>query len=193
MTEQAYSTGARTKYLLIGVIVVLTFFASYGFASSRSASVSETNLETSGAFPATYGTDTSLACDGESSGGCGGEGQGEESFSCGGEGEESGGCGGGSVTVVEGMTVSDGSVQSIAIDLSEGFFNPNVIYVEAGVPLVIEFGEGQGCMAEVMFSEFGILEDVTDGGAVIELPALEIGEYGFSCGMEMVFGVLVAR
>ena len=91
------------------------------------------------------------------------------------------------------MTVSDGSVQSIAIDLSEGFFNPNVIYVEAGVPLVIEFGEGQGCMAEVMFSEFGILEDVTDGGAVIELPALEIGEYGFSCGMEMVFGVLVAR
>ncbi len=183
MTEQAYTTGARTKYLLIGVIVVLAFFASYGFAASRSASVSEANLETGGAYPAAYGTDTSLACDGAESGGCGGEG----------EGEESGGCGGGSGAVVEGATVSDGTVQSIAIDLSEGFFNPNVIYVEAGTPLVLEFGEGHGCMAEVMFSEFGILEDVTDGGAVIELPALEIGEYGFSCGMEMVYGVLVVR
>ncbi|MDA3937579.1 MAG: cupredoxin domain-containing protein [Actinomycetota bacterium] len=193
MTEQAFSTGARTKYVLVGVIVVLAFFASYGFAASRNVPAATSDTVTYAAFPAAYGTDSELACGGEceASGGCGGED--ESSGDCGGEGEASGGCGGGSGAVVEGMATSDGVSQSIAVDLSEGFFNPNVIYVEAGVPLSLQFGEGQGCMAEVMFSQFDILEDVTNGGALIELPALQAGEYGFSCGMEMVFGVLVAQ
>jgi hypothetical protein len=34
--EQTYGTSRRTKYLLIGVIVVLAFAMSYGIASARS-------------------------------------------------------------------------------------------------------------------------------------------------------------
>ena len=48
-------------------------------------------------------------------------------------------------------------------------------------------------MAEVVFPEFGIFEDLTQGGVVITLPALEPGEYRFSCGMQMVFGTLVVE
>jgi hypothetical protein len=33
----AYSTSARTRYILIGVIIVLAFAVSYGIAQARSA------------------------------------------------------------------------------------------------------------------------------------------------------------
>lgn len=48
-------------------------------------------------------------------------------------------------------------------------------------------------MAEVMFKDFNVFEDITNGGATIDLPALDPGEYTFSCGMEMVFGTLVVE
>jgi plastocyanin domain-containing protein len=48
-------------------------------------------------------------------------------------------------------------------------------------------------MAEVMSQELGFFEDLQSGPRTIAIPALEAGEYGFSCGMEMVFGAIVAE
>lgn len=112
---------------------------------------------------------------------------------------ETGGCSGGCCgsgeagPVVSGEAVVEDGVQRISVDVSQGYFDPGEIVVQAGIPTQITFSEGQGCLAEVMFEDLGIQEDLTRGGAVVELPALEPGTYGFSCGMRMVFGTLVVR
>ncbi|MDO8987882.1 MAG: cupredoxin domain-containing protein, partial [Coriobacteriia bacterium] len=88
--------------------------------------------------------------------------------------------------------LADG-VQRIDVDVSAGYYDPTIIELVAGVPAVITFSQGSGCLAEVQFPDLGIAKDLTHGGAVIELPALQAGEYGFNCGMEMVFGTLLVQ
>jgi hypothetical protein len=83
-------------------------------------------------------------------------------------------------------------VQHVNVAVSDGYY-PDRIEVQAGIPVEIEFGEGHGCLARVLFEQFGIDRDLTSGGATVLLPALEPGEYPFSCGMKMVFGAVVAR
>lgn len=89
-------------------------------------------------------------------------------------------------------TVADG-VQRISIDLSKGSYNPTIVIAKAGVPLEITFGQGSGCLSRVLVPDFGVDQDLTAGPAVVKLPAMTAGEYGFSCGMRMVFGKVVVR
>jgi Cu+-exporting ATPase len=89
--------------------------------------------------------------------------------------------------------VIDGGVQRIAVDVTDGYFDPTMIELASGIPSQLVFSEGQGCLAAVSFPQFGIERDLTSGGATVEIPALRAGEYPFSCGMEMVYGVLVVR
>ena len=92
-----------------------------------------------------------------------------------------------------GTAISAGGVQTISVDVAQGFFNPMVIQAKADEPLEITFGQGQGCMAKVLMKDFGVSQDLTSGGAVVDLPAMKAGEYTFSCGMEMQFGKLVVK
>jgi hypothetical protein len=87
-----------------------------------------------------------------------------------------------------GQAKVEGGVQRISVDASQGFWDPTIIQAKAGVPLEIAFGPGQGCMASVLIPDFGIQEDLTQGGATVKLPAMKAGSYSFSCGMQMVFG-----
>ena len=89
--------------------------------------------------------------------------------------------------------MSAGGVQTISVDVSLGYFDPMVIQAKAGEPLVITFSRGQGCMSQVLMKDFGVSQDLTSGGAVVNLPAMKAGEYTFSCGMEMQFGKLVVK
>lgn len=82
-------------------------------------------------------------------------------------------------------------VQRIHVDVSDDYY-PSRIEVIPGVPVDIDFGEGHGCLSHVIFEQFDIDEDLTSGGAVVHLPGLAPGTYGFSCGMRMVFGAVVA-
>lgn len=93
----------------------------------------------------------------------------------------------------EGTAELAGGVQRISVDLSKGVYDPAVIHAKAGVPLEITFGQGQGCLARVLFPAFGVDQDLTSGGALVELPAMKAGDYEFSCGMKMVFGKIVVR
>lgn len=103
-------------------------------------------------------------------------------------------CGGSSAgPSVERETVLSGGVQRISVDPSSGLFVPDRIVAAAGVPIEIAFGEGSGCLAEVVFPDLGVRRDLTGDGAVVLLPAMPAGEHRFSCGMEMVFGTLVVR
>jgi hypothetical protein len=90
-----------------------------------------------------------------------------------------------------GTATLEGGVQRIAVDVSKGYFDPTVIKAKAGLPIEITFGQGQGCLAQVQFPDQGVEQDLTQGGGVVKLPALEPGTYSFSCGMQMVFGELV--
>ena len=82
-------------------------------------------------------------------------------------------------------------LQRLDVAVSDSYY-PAHLVVQAHVPVEIAFGEGHGCLADVLFEDFGIDADLTDGGAVVRLPGLEEGTYSFSCGMKMVFGTLVA-
>jgi plastocyanin domain-containing protein len=92
-----------------------------------------------------------------------------------------------------GVATIEGSVQRISVDLSQGYYDPTVIEAKAGVPLEITFGQGQGCLSEVLVPDFGVKQDVTHGGAIVKLPAMQPGEHEFSCGMRMVFGRIVVK
>jgi len=99
----------------------------------------------------------------------------------------------GSATGADGTAKVEGSVQRVSVDLSTGAYVPSVITAKAGIPLEIAFGQGNGCLASVLVPDFGIDQDLTQGGAVVKLPAMKAGEYQFSCGMQMVFGKIVVQ
>jgi hypothetical protein len=82
--------------------------------------------------------------------------------------------------------------QRVRIEVTDGY-DPAHIVVAAGVPVEIAFTEGHGCLAEVVFEGLGIRADLTNGGAVVSVPALEPGVYPFSCGMNMVHGSITAE
>lgn len=82
-------------------------------------------------------------------------------------------------------------VQRLDVAVTDGYY-PARLVVQANVPVEIGFGEGHGCLAHVLFEDFGIDADLTDGGAVVRLPGLAAGTYKFSCGMNMVFGTVEA-
>lgn len=82
--------------------------------------------------------------------------------------------------------------QRIRIEVTDGY-DPADIVVAAGIPLEITFTEGNGCLANVVFERLGIEADLTNGGAVVHIPALDPGTYAFSCGMHMVHGSITAE
>jgi hypothetical protein len=156
------------RYVLIAALVAAVFFVSYSIAIglNRPDYDPATSLATPNALPG-----TGSAAGGAGCACCGNSGSGE---------------------TVEGQTVIEGDVQRISVDASAGY-NPNVIRATAGIPIEITFSQGSGCMAEVMSRDLGFFEDLTAGPKTIKLPALTAGEYGFSCGMEMVFGTIVVE
>jgi hypothetical protein len=182
--EASHDTRSRARYLFAGALMVLAFAGAYLFAASglRAADTPPTPVSSAQCAGGTCtGTDANAGaqcatCDSSAS---------DAAAAC---------CGSASpAEPTEGSAVVEGGVQRISVDVTQGYFDPSVIVLEAGVPAEIVFSEGYGCMAEVMFKDFAIFEDLTQGGVVVNLPALEPGEYGFSCGMEMVFGTLVVK
>jgi len=170
------STAARTndrmttvRYVLVAALVATAFFVTYSFAVANNGNE--------------YGSVTD-AGGGLGQGGSGTGAAGGAGCAC---------CGPtGSGEPIEGETTVEGDVQRISVDASAGY-DPNVIRATAGIPLEITFSQGSGCMAQVMSRDLGFFEDLTTGPKTIKLPALEAGEYGFSCGMEMVFGTIVVE
>jgi len=140
MTTNTQTTSTNpVRWFLIGALVLVAFFISYQFASARAGqSVAEQATgaySTQAAYTDPYAGDAAASC------------------SC---------CGGGSTEPVEGATTVAGDVQTIDVDVSTGFA-PNVIKAVAGVPLQITFGQGAGCMAEVMSGELDFYADLTGG------------------------------
>jgi hypothetical protein len=106
-----------------------------------------------------------------------------------------GGCcgGGGSSTGIEGTAEVAGGIQRIAVDLSSGSYNPDVLKLKAGVPAEITFGQSSGCTGYVQSQDLGFGADLTGGPQTVKLPGLQPGQYNFACGMGMVPGLIVVE
>lgn len=177
MTDTKKTTPGPVRYVLIVGIILAAFAGSYGLAVAANAP-----SRTPGTVAAAGGNDPALipALNGTAADTSGGA-----ACAC---------CGGaGTSETIEGAATVDGDVQKISVDLSKGYYDPNVIKLKAGVPAEITFGQSSGCTAQVLSKDLGFFEDLSAGPVTVKLPALEAGTYSFSCGMEMVFGSIVVE
>jgi plastocyanin domain-containing protein len=91
---------------------------------------------------------------------------------------------------------AEGNVQEVEITVDRGY-QPSRIDLKEGKParLVFTRREHTPCTKEVVFEAFGIRRALPPNQrVVIDLPALEEGEYEFTCGMKMQRGsIIVAR
>jgi hypothetical protein len=172
------NSNSGLRYLVVGLLVLGAFFGAYRFASARSAGsvAGASTAAASGLVPA--------------SGTSGSGGSGAACACCGSTAPTEGGVTGEKAV---GAATVEGDVQRISVDLSKGYYDPNQIVLKAGVPAEITFGQSQGCTAQVVSQDLGFSEDLTAGARTVKLPALEKGEYSFSCGMQMVFGKIVVE
>jgi plastocyanin len=93
---------------------------------------------------------------------------------------------------VDGTAQVTGGVQKIAINVSN-VYNPNVIYLKAGIPAELTFSGGQGCTVQVQSQSLGFSADMSGGPTTVKLQALQPGTYPFACGMNMVHGRVVVQ
>lgn len=175
-------TNNTLRLVIIGGLIVAAFLGAYQFAQARSAT--KANAGTLAPAQTVAGTGLGAAADpatDPAAAGC---------SCCGSTAPTANGLTG---DPVEGAAKVAGDVQTISVDLSQGYYNPNVIVLKAGVPAEITFGQSQGCTGQVLSKDLDFFEDLTTGAKTVKLGALEPGEYAFSCGMEMVFGKIVVE
>ncbi|WP_418969596.1 HAD-IC family P-type ATPase [Alloscardovia omnicolens] len=82
--------------------------------------------------------------------------------------------------------------QDITISVN-GSYSPALIHAQAGVPLTLYFDRKDSgeCTSHVIFPDLKTDTYLASGRTTaVHLPALSAGEYPFSCGMNMVHGML---
>ena len=85
---------------------------------------------------------------------------------------------------------------AVEIVVADGIYRPERIVLDAGKPARLRFvrRDPSACAEQVVFTELGIGSDLKLGAATeVALPALEPGEYGFTCQMGMYRGQVVVR
>ena len=78
----------------------------------------------------------------------------------------------------------------------KGAYSPDVIVVERGTPVRLNFlrQETAACSEEVLFPDFARRTQLPEGELVaIDIEPSEPGEYEFTCGMGMLRGKLVVE
>ena len=90
-------------------------------------------------------------------------------------------------------TSAGGGVQHFDVSLASGVYQPNHLTAKAGTPVQITFGQGQGCIHVLVFPQFNINADMSQGPQTFDLGALAPGEYAWSCGMNMQHGSLTVE
>ena len=93
------------------------------------------------------------------------------------------------------VVASGDGVQEIKVEVKGGY-DPDVLVVEAGRPVRIEFqrNETADCSEEVVFGDFGIRKKLPAFQTTpVEFTPERPGEYTFTCGMSMMRGKLVVE
>jgi plastocyanin len=174
------------KWMAIGALILSAFFGAYAFAQAKTnTTVNPGALAAAGVASPTQVASTS----------------GSTASTTGGSGDAGCACCGSAAPTTNGVTGPETSgvaklengVQKISVDLSQGYYSPNVIKVKAGTPVDITFGQSSGCTAQVQSQELGFEADLSTGPQTVALKSLKTGTYTFACGMNMVFGKIVVE
>lgn len=91
--------------------------------------------------------------------------------------------------------VGAAGIQEVTVTVRGGY-DPSTIRVKAGQPvrLIFDRQETSGCSEEVVFPDFAIRKFLPPHQRIlIELTPPAPGTYGFTCGMSMLHGRLVAE
>ena len=94
---------------------------------------------------------------------------------------------------VSGQARQKSGYQEIEVEVMGGY-SPETIVLKKNVPARIIFNrkDPSSCLAQVIFPDFGVHEDLPLGEKhVIEITPEKAGEYGFSCGMNMMHGQMI--
>ncbi|MEH6639405.1 MAG: cupredoxin domain-containing protein [Porticoccaceae bacterium] len=86
------------------------------------------------------------------------------------------------------------SEEDIVVTVENGTYQPSRLKVSAGKPVTLTFlrKDASPCAATVIFSGADISEELPLNKAkAIALPAMQPGEYSFTCQMQMYRGTLV--
>ncbi len=87
-----------------------------------------------------------------------------------------------------------GDGAGMRITVENGIYTPSRLKVAAGQPinLIFERKDPSPCAATVVFSDFDVSEELPlNKSKTIALPAMQPGEYPFTCQMQMYRGTLV--
>jgi len=86
-------------------------------------------------------------------------------------------------------------VQEVKITVKGGY-SPDVIVVKRGLPVKLDFyrDETASCSDQVILGDFGIARDLPAyKTTAIEFTPDKVGEFSFTCGMNMLHGKLVVE
>lgn len=88
-----------------------------------------------------------------------------------------------------------GNHQEIQVSVDGGYI-PQTIVLKKGIPATLVFHrkDPSSCLDQVVFSDFGIHEDLPmKKDFPITITPAEVGEFGFACGMNMIHGKLIVK
>lgn len=92
-----------------------------------------------------------------------------------------------------GQAVLKDGYQEALIEVKGGY-KPETLEVKAGVPIKLTFSKGTSVCDSIIVLPFANLTiDVTDGPKTVDIPALKPDTYDYACGMNMLFGKIVAK
>lgn len=92
-------------------------------------------------------------------------------------------------------TVGTGGVQEVKVTVKGGY-DPDIIVVKQGQPVRLDFyrDETAPCSERIVFGDFGIARDLPAFKMTsIEFIPDKMGEFTFTCGMNMMRGKLVVE
>ena len=94
----------------------------------------------------------------------------------------------------ETVAAAQGEIKTIQVEPSS--YNPDTLQLKAGVPYQLRFVTNNvfSCIRSLVFPELGIRENLpATGEKIIQLPALQPGQYQFTCAMGMYRGTLLVN
>lgn len=98
-------------------------------------------------------------------------------------------------SAVSATAVASNGVPEVTITVRGGY-DPALIRVRAGQPIRLTFDrqETSSCSEEIVFPDFGVKKFLPAfQKTTVEVTPPKPGKYGFTCGMSMLHGALVAE
>lgn len=88
-----------------------------------------------------------------------------------------------------------GAIGEVVIEV-DGGYSPNAVRVKTGEPvrLIFDRKDDSSCSEEVVIPDFGVRTYLPTGQrTTIEITPKSAGRYGFTCGMSMLRGTIIAE